>query len=221
MHQRDVRLHSYATFGALGSGAQGAGLLSENKRSAAPPEFATIHKLCLTAANNFHQISSSVLINHWWIGHIRGVNPSMQCLLSLVSTRDSLLQYELWTVPLIASYLYGVGSIWKGQHKRCIKGCKVAAFGDFSGKQLDFAWSPRHAGLAPLDMVQLGEKLTLETNRQLPPPLSSYSQHIFGGLHFYKVILNEAISVRLEDVYQHLANVKCSIYLLLVSVKFQ
>ena len=64
MHQRDVRLHSYATFGALGSGAQGAGLLSENKRSAAPPEFATIHKLCLTAANNFHQISSSVLINH-------------------------------------------------------------------------------------------------------------------------------------------------------------
>ena len=52
----------------------------------------------------------------------------------------------------------------------------MVAIGDFSGKQLDFAWSPRHAGLAPLDMVQLGEKLTLETNRQLPP----LSRHILS-----------------------------------------
>ena len=40
-------------------------------------------------------------------------------------------------------------------HKRLQS--KVAAIGDFSGKQLDFAWSPRLGGrLAPLDMGQHG-----------------------------------------------------------------
>ena len=125
MHQRDCILSRHLVQWERGGRcAQGAGLLSENKRSAAAPEFATIHKPCLTAANNFQQVSSSLLINHWWIELIKDEANSwiLWCFLSLGDQRDSSnMNYEQfhWWLPIF----YVIGSIWKGQHKRCIKGC--------------------------------------------------------------------------------------------------
>ena len=57
---------------------------------------------------------------------------------------------------------------------------------------------------------QYGEKLTPGTNRRSSPLLifSSFQNSIAPNVS----VLNsfEVISVQVEDVYQHLANVKCS-----------
>ena len=122
------RTNSYTTFGATGgfgssgercksrcnrgvdqvqirrSGAdQGAAPLSENKRCAAPPEFATIYKRCLTPANYFQvmNLSSSSSSNS-------GILKTWKAVVGLGGRKGfqetRRIAYELSTVPLITSY---------------------------------------------------------------------------------------------------------------------
>ena len=86
------------------SGAdQGAAALSENKRCAAAPEFATIYKRCLTPANYFQVMnltssssSNSGILKTWkavvGLGGRKGFQETRRIV------------YELSTVPLITSY---------------------------------------------------------------------------------------------------------------------
>ena len=86
------------------SGAdQGAAPLSENKRCAAPPEFATIYKRCLTPANYFQvmNLSSSSSSNS-------GILKTWKAVVGLGGRKGfqetRRIVYELSTVPLITSY---------------------------------------------------------------------------------------------------------------------
>ena len=68
---------------------------------------------------------------------------------------------------------------------------------------------------------QYGEKLTPGTNRRSSPLVifSSFQNSIAPNVS----VLKKVISVQVEDVYQHLANVKCSMYVwdsCFLSVKF-
>ena len=85
------------------SAHQGAAPLSENKRCAAPPEFATIYKRCLTPANYFQVMnlsssssSNSEILKTWKAVVGLGGRKGFQ------ETRR--IAYELSTVPLITSY---------------------------------------------------------------------------------------------------------------------
>ena len=77
--------------------------LSENKRCAAPPEFATIYKRCLTPANYFQvmNLSSSSSSNS-------GTLKTWKAVVGLGGRKGfqetRRIAYELSTVPLITSY---------------------------------------------------------------------------------------------------------------------